>query len=538
MLKKLTNMFLVTVILISGAVMADTVWDGGGSDDRWLTPENWQGDTLPPNGDRVLLEESGGTILIEAGDTVMPRKILGPTYQSEVTTTMTFTGGSLENTSYWIVAMVPFGEGIINVTGETADIYTRDLKLGQSGGIGTLNITDGVVEVYGDGDNIGLYVPSDDGAFSEGYINLDGGTLIAYDVTIYDGGNIDIGASGLLQLGGDQRTIANDYITGGYITAEDATKTPLVLYDGTNTLVLSPENTDFLLKAWAPSPGDGEFIPEPSVTLSWYAGTNAAQHKVYFGDDPGNLALEATLNADVNSFDPGSLDFGTTYYWRVDEVNGTDVWTGDVWSFTIRGTLAVEEFETYADTTDMVAVWNAASGTTISLVSAPSQGANAMQMTYDHSLAPFYSDASAIPLYSDFSIYGVVSLDIWYYGDPGNSAEKMYVALSDGTNTAVVVSDSTITQVADWNIWRIALTDFTDANAAINMNSIDNISVGFGDRQNPSAGGSGTMVIDNIRLWEPRCLFPPESDINGDCVVDLEDFAQIALQWAQSGIWP
>ena len=41
-------------------------------------------------------------------------------------------------------------------------------------------------------------------------------------------------------------------------------------------------------------------------------------------------------NQETNSFDPGTLDLNTTYYWRVDEVNGPDTVKGPVWSFTTQ----------------------------------------------------------------------------------------------------------------------------------------------------------------------------------------------------------
>ena len=41
-----------------------------------------------------------------------------------------------------------------------------------------------------------------------------------------------------------------------------------------------------------------------------------------------------------DSFEPaGTLEFGKTYYWRVDEVNGppnANVFKGQVWSFTVE----------------------------------------------------------------------------------------------------------------------------------------------------------------------------------------------------------
>jgi len=49
--------------------------------------------------------------------------------------------------------------------------------------------------------------------------------------------------------------------------------------------------------------------------------------------------VPTSAGLDVNSFDPGRLDFGKKIYWRVDEVNGTPdktVFKGDVWSFEVE----------------------------------------------------------------------------------------------------------------------------------------------------------------------------------------------------------
>jgi hypothetical protein len=90
-------------------------------------------------------------------------------------------------------------------------------------------------------------------------------------------------------------------------------------------------------QAWGPEPADGVsdvILP----LLTWKAGVTALLHEVYFGTDP-NLGAENL----VQSRSPAMLYFhapgltpGTTYYWRVDEVEAdmTTVHTGEVWSFT------------------------------------------------------------------------------------------------------------------------------------------------------------------------------------------------------------
>ena len=74
--------------------------------------------------------------------------------------------------------------------------------------------------------------------------------------------------------------------------------------------------------------------------LSWKPGKFAATHNVYFGgsfDDVNGATVPTAASLDVNSFDPGRLEFGQTYYWRVDEVNSAPdrtVFKGKIWSFT------------------------------------------------------------------------------------------------------------------------------------------------------------------------------------------------------------
>jgi hypothetical protein len=81
-----------------------------------------------------------------------------------------------------------------------------------------------------------------------------------------------------------------------------------------------------------PSPGDGATDVGPSGPLSWSAGDRTDSHDVYFGTN--NPPLFVVNQPDI-SFDPGTLDFGTTYHWRVDEKNAGGTRTGTVWSFTV-----------------------------------------------------------------------------------------------------------------------------------------------------------------------------------------------------------
>jgi hypothetical protein len=54
-------------------------------------------------------------------------------------------------------------------------------------------------------------------------------------------------------------------------------------------------------------------------------------------------------------------------------------------------------------------------------------------------------------------------------------------------------------QVETWTEWRIDLQSF--ANLGVGLTNIDTISIGFGDKNNPAAGGRGEMWFDDIRLY-------------------------------------
>ncbi len=104
--------------------------------------------------------------------------------------------------------------------------------------------------------------------------------------------------------------------------------------------------------AFGPTPEDGALLEATWTTLTWSAGDFAVSHDVYMSDnlEDVNSGAEAAFQANKPLNDttlivgfagfpfPEGLVPGTTYYWRVDEVNDTDPnspWTGDVWSFSV-----------------------------------------------------------------------------------------------------------------------------------------------------------------------------------------------------------
>jgi len=99
-----------------------------------------------------------------------------------------------------------------------------------------------------------------------------------------------------------------------------------------------------------PDPKDGALLEQTWTTLKWKAGPFAVTHDVYVGDNfddvnngaadtfAGNIATDMLIVGFPGFPVPGGLAPGTTYYWRVDEVNDANAaspWKGNIWSFSI-----------------------------------------------------------------------------------------------------------------------------------------------------------------------------------------------------------
>jgi len=109
------------------------------------------------------------------------------------------------------------------------------------------------------------------------------------------------------------------------------------------------------LKAYNPVPADGDLYLDTWATLSWTAGDTAVSHDIYMGENPTDVndgAADTFRSNEGSAFFiagfpgypyPDGLVPGTTYYWRVDEVESDETkHKGDVWSFSVPPLKAYE----------------------------------------------------------------------------------------------------------------------------------------------------------------------------------------------------
>jgi hypothetical protein len=248
--------------------------------------------------------------------------------------------------------------------------------------------------------------------------------------------------------GGDNTTVAWQ---GGPVAAQTVISAEYV-----DTFALPP------LTAFSPSPANGAVDTIQSLTLTWAAGENATQHDVYFGDDEAAVAAADTTTAGIyrgrqsgTSYNPGALEWGKSYYWRIDEIeaDGT-IRDGRVWNFTTAEFIPVDDMETYTNdspnrlfqfwidglgftdpppgnpgngSASFVGhdIWTAGTPyTTIVETDTVQSGSQSMPLYVNNSTSPFYSEtdrtfAQAI----DMAGNGVTDLSIWVHGAPAKFEE-------------------------------------------------------------------------------------------------------------------
>ena len=266
-------------------------------------------------------------------------------------------------------------------------------------------------------------------------------------------------------------------------------------------------------------PANGDIDVSIVSTLSWTPADTAVSSDLYFGADADavyNATAASPEYADnktlgSESYDPGKLALNTTYHWRVDAVYPDKTVKGLVWSFETAGFILVDDFESYNDFDPPDPNSNRIFDKWIDGFGVPTNGAlvgndfapYAEQTTVhggDQSMPYFYdntnvtSEATLTLVYPrDWTEGDSTKLSLWFRGASGNAADRMFVALG---NAAIYHDDPAATQIIGWNEWVIDLTEF----AGVDLTNVNTITIGFGTKGSPAAGGAGTMYFDDIRL--------------------------------------
>jgi hypothetical protein len=264
------------------------------------------------------------------------------------------------------------------------------------------------------------------------------------------------------------------------------------------------------------NPANGAVDVTQTPVLTWAPGLGTS-HEVYFDTDAASLELKASGNLGSESYDPGQLEWNTTYYWRVDEANSANAdspWTGPLWSFTTANFLIIDDMENYNDldpadplSNRIFNAWidgltdSAKGGSVVGYDNAPfaeqtivHSGNQSMPMAYDNAVGK--SEATlTLTSNRDWTVNGVTTLTIWFRGETDNAAEQMYVALNG--NARVDHDDTDAATLTRWTEWNIPLQAFADQ--GVNLTNVTSITLGL----RSGTGGTGMLYFDDIRLYPP-----------------------------------
>ncbi len=236
--------------------------------------------------------------------------------------------------------------GMTSGGGSTSDVATTDITIVSPGHFLAAGLS-GTVPVLTD-----TAGSAGTAQFANGNVGGDG-TVIA-TATLADGQTYDVivvyekGAALAVPAADGSGSFAADLRIGMFFHyyAHD------VLNDNAYALLEAAVKYVLGIKTQArnPDPRDGSYYSDLWVNLSWKPGDLAVSHDIYFSDnfDDVNAGAEsAFLGNQAETFIivgfpgfafPDGLVPGTTYYWRVDEINENEPnspWTGPVWSFTV-----------------------------------------------------------------------------------------------------------------------------------------------------------------------------------------------------------
>ncbi len=260
-----------------------------------------------------------------------------------------------------------------------------------------------------------------------------------------------------------------------------------------------------------PTPDLGATDVDVDVVLGWRAGREAVTHDVYLSDSWEAVIDGTAAVISEASYGPLSLDLGTTYYWRVDEVNEaetTATWQGELWDFRTQEYLVVDDFESYndLDPTDPASkrifnVWIdgydiPTNGSLVGYEVPPfcertivRSGKQSMPLSYSNTAGAAYSEAErTFAAAQNWTEAGATTFVLYFHGTEGNTGQ-LYVKVSGST----VVYDGDAGDIAkvQWQQWNIDL-----ASLGAGLQNVTKLSIGIDGN-----GASGTLYFDDIRLY-------------------------------------
>jgi len=568
---KLALIMILVLILLGNSAQAKIKWTGNGENSFWDNGANWnKGGRLPLPDEDAQIDIDGTNCLIDeinvdANEAAARQVQLMYRGDEGAAVTLTIDGGVLRANGS---IRIGFQGGSGSLVVEKGQVFAPQIELGKDAQSCSITLNGGRIDCSGtleigknDNDestrlltiNGGVLKALNMNGSSQGSIVLNGGTLELGSLTLNDDVSLDIHNGTLILAGnGDQMETVAGYAQAGFLTVfgEHATRGGLVVAynaDADQTLVTADASQMDLTKAWGPAPVGGG-IPVDVNFLVWKPGNDTAAtqgHDVYLGTD-ANIVAEATVDnpmgaymgrQDANNFDPDELILAQTYYYRVDQIDAAtaEVYSGEVWSFTVQNNLMIDNFNDYANWEAVLEVWEEAGSAWNTISTDFTADGNSMRVTLNH---PNQTDeqkgthgALILKRDMDFTVHGARALAFDFASDPNQGfVRDIYIELSDGQAASrVTIDDPLIVRNRAWGLVDIDLARF----AGVDLAQIKSMTVGVNVLS--SVNQPVSVYFDNFRLFPSRCVLGRTlpSDLNGDCVVDDADLAILLDRWLE-----
>ncbi len=339
------------------------------------------------------------------------------------------------------------------------------------------------------------------------------------------------------------------------------------------------------LIAWQPNPNNGQTSVPYDAVLSFKAGIYAQTHDVYFGtvfDDVNEASTTNLLdvlvaqNQEELTYTPaGLLEFGQTYYWRLDEVNDAEPnspWKGDVWGFTTINYHVVDDFEDYNDypPDDLFSTWtdgwdDPINGSTIGYekpdfnagehyveTNIVHGGAQSMPYFYDNDMK--YSEAvRTLDSMRDWTLDGVQELSLWFRGylgfvgsfteepagtykmtasgkDIWDKSDEFHFAFKELTGTGSIIAK--VEGVGNTNVWAKAGVMFRNTLEPDSKHAMVVVTPAQGvSFQRRTVTGSGSADTTQTDITAPQWV-KIERDISGNFT---GSYSSDGISWTQIG---
>ena len=251
-----------------------------------------------------------------------------------------------------------------------------------------------------------------------------------------------------------------------------------------------------------PGPVDGAADMSVDTDFSWLEVAFATSRDLWFGKKG---AMEKVEPAPAGTtFDPGTLELGQTYEWRIDQIGPSGTVTGRTWTFTIEECMSVEDFESYADNAGIRAAWieNIADFDYVFLA-IDEQGNNSMRFEFQNQYEPYFTEATrTFNSPQDWTAQAVEALSLSFIGEHENMEHLMYLKLEDAAGQSFKVEHpyTYACQSDSWRQWTVALEQFSSG--GVDLGSVKKIAIGLGDGTSSAQLGDDRdhVYIAQIRL--------------------------------------